>query len=35
VFAAWNRGELASYLVEITAAVLAKVDDETADRWWT
>jgi 6-phosphogluconate dehydrogenase len=29
VFAAWNEGELASYLVEITAAVLAKVDDET------
>jgi 6-phosphogluconate dehydrogenase len=29
VFATWNRGELASYLVEITAAVLAKVDDET------
>ena len=29
VFAAWNRGELGSYLVEITAAVLAKVDDET------
>ena len=29
VFADWNRGALASYLVEITAAVLAKVDDET------
>ncbi len=29
VFANWNRGELASYLVEITAAVLGKVDEET------
>jgi 6-phosphogluconate dehydrogenase len=29
VFADWNRGDLASYLVEITAAVLARVDDET------
>jgi 6-phosphogluconate dehydrogenase len=29
VFAEWNRGDLASYLVEITAAVLARVDDET------
>ena len=29
VFASWNEGELSSYLVEITAAVLARVDDET------
>jgi 6-phosphogluconate dehydrogenase len=29
VFATWGRGELGSYLIEITAAVLAKVDDET------
>jgi 6-phosphogluconate dehydrogenase len=29
VFADWNRGELKSYLVEITADVLATVDEET------
>jgi 6-phosphogluconate dehydrogenase len=29
VFTEWNRGELKSYLVEITAAVLAKTDEET------
>ena len=29
VFAAWNDGELSSYLVEITAAVLRKKDPET------
>ncbi len=29
VFAGWNEGELKSYLVEITAAVLAKVDPDT------
>jgi 6-phosphogluconate dehydrogenase len=29
VFAEWNRGELKSYLVEITAAVLKKIDPET------
>jgi len=29
VFAEWNTGELKSYLVEITAAVLAKVDPDT------
>jgi len=29
VFAEWNRGELRSYLIEITAAVLAKIDPET------
>ena len=29
VFAEWNEGELRSYLVEITARVLARVDEET------
>ena len=29
VFADWNEGELSSYLVEITAGILAHVDDET------
>ena len=29
VFAAWNAGELKSYLIEITAAILGKVDEET------
>ena len=29
IFADWNEGELASYLVEITAGILARVDDET------
>jgi len=29
VFAEWNRGELSSYLVDITAAILAKKDDQT------
>jgi 6-phosphogluconate dehydrogenase len=29
VFASWNRGELASYLVEITADVLSRIDPET------
>ena len=29
VFAEWNRGELKSYLVEITADVLAQVDPDT------
>ncbi|MBE3132690.1 MAG: NADP-dependent phosphogluconate dehydrogenase, partial [Acidobacteria bacterium] len=29
IFAAWNQGELRSYLIEITAAVLAKVDPDT------
>ena len=28
-FSAWNEGELKSYLVEITARVLERVDDET------
>ena len=29
VFAEWNAGELDSYLIEITADILAKVDDQT------
>lgn len=28
IFAEWNRGDLDSYLIEITAAILAKKDDE-------
>ena len=29
IFAHWNEGELSSYLVEITAAILARTDEET------
>ena len=29
VFAAWNEGELKSYLIEITAEILTRVDEET------
>ena len=29
IFAAWNEGELSSYLVEITAAILARTDEGT------
>ena len=29
IFEDWNEGELSSYLVEITAGILARVDDET------
>jgi len=29
VFAEWNRGELESYLIEITIDIFAKMDDET------
>jgi 6-phosphogluconate dehydrogenase len=29
IFAEWNRGELDSYLIEITRDILAKMDDET------
>ena len=29
IFGEWNRGELRSYLIEITAVVLARVDPET------
>ena|GEM_PF-16940 len=30
IFAEWNRGELASYLIEITADIFAKKDPETS-----
>jgi 6-phosphogluconate dehydrogenase len=29
IFSEWNRGDLRSYLIEITAQVLARVDEET------
>ncbi len=29
IFSEWNQGELESYLIEITADILARVDDET------
>ena len=29
VFAKWNQGELESYLIEITADIFARIDDET------
>jgi 6-phosphogluconate dehydrogenase len=29
VFAQWNRGELSSYLIQITADILTKLDDKT------
>ncbi len=29
IFEAWNRGELRSYLIEITADIFRKIDDET------
>lgn len=29
IFAEWNKGELSSYLIEITADILSKYDDET------
>ncbi len=29
IFAEWNRGELSSFLIEITADILARVDEET------
>ena len=31
VFADWNRGELNSYLIEITADILTKTDDQTGE----
>jgi len=31
VFAEWNRGELRSYLIEITARVLGRVDEDTGE----
>jgi 6-phosphogluconate dehydrogenase len=32
VYARWNREELASYLIEITAAIFTRVDEETGKR---
>ena len=32
-FAAWNQGDLDSYLIEITADILGKRDPETGRRW--
>ena len=29
VFAEWNKGELDSYLIEITAEIFTKIDEET------
>ena len=29
VFAEWNKGELDSYLIEITADIFTKIDEET------
>ena len=29
VFSEWNKGELDSYLIEITADIFTKVDEET------
>ena len=29
IFAEWNKGELQSYLIEITADIFTKIDDET------
>ena len=34
VFAEWNKGELDSYLIEISAEIFAK-KDEDGSRWWT
>jgi len=31
IFNEWNRGELESYLIEITAAIFAKIDPETGE----
>lgn len=31
IFAEWNKGELDSYLIEITADILAKTDEETGN----
>lgn len=31
VFADWNKGELDSYLIEITANIFTKIDDETGE----
>lgn len=33
LFIEWNKGELNSYLIEITSKILAKKDDKTDDGW--
>lgn len=33
VFKEWNKGELDSFLIEITADIFTKVDDEPGSRW--
>jgi 6-phosphogluconate dehydrogenase len=35
VFKEWNEGDLESFLIEITARVLEKVDESTGSRSWT
>ena len=32
VFAEWNEGELQSYLIEITADILRRIDERPASR---
>ena len=34
VFSDWNRGELDSYLIEITADIFTKIDEETGHPSW-
>ena len=34
VFTEWNKGELKSYLIEITADIFTKMDPETGRPWW-
>jgi 6-phosphogluconate dehydrogenase len=35
VFAEWNKGDLDSYLIEITAEVLRRATPDRRSRWWT
>ncbi len=35
VFKEWNKGELDSYLIEITADILAYKDEDGSPPWWT
>ena len=37
VFSAWNKGELASFLIEISAIILGKKDDQVrgGQAWWS
>ena len=35
VFSAWNKGELESYLIEITAAILSHTDEDSGGPWST